>query len=186
MEIKRRKIEKEFDTTRKNDQRMNVEEQFGATNANAKEKQTGIARNETNPIARERRLKLGRSVMRHIITEGVKDNKLRCTIDEEFIDARNSVPRKSVDIATDGAQLSVECQGEEDGGKNTTKVLGDKTRPAEQLEVPRQFSRNFKMKIAAVKMGNMGDTTPNKVSEKCWKYLKFVSEQRRYSKKNSG
>ena len=82
------------------------------------------------------------------------------------IEARDSVTRQSVDIATDVTQLSVECQGEEDGGKNTAKVLGDKTGPAEQLKVPAAVEPNFRMKIAAMKLGDMGAITPNKVSVK--------------------
>ena len=50
--------------------------------------------------------------------------------------------------------------------KIAAKVLGDKTGPAEQLEVPAAVEPNITVKIAAMKLGDMGVITPNKVSVK--------------------
>ena len=119
-------------------------------------------------------------MVKDLIGRSESNYKSRCLRDEGVIEARDCVPRQSVDIAIDVTRLSVEFQGEQDGGKNKDKIgpadtrkvpaavmpnikmkiaankLGEKIGPADMREVPGAVMPNFKMKIAA---NGLGDKT---------------------------
>ena len=98
--------------------------------------------------------------MKHFITKGVNDNKLRCIIDNEVIDACDYVARQSVDIATDVTRLNVECKGEQDCGENKAKTGSCKqlavswgvviiSLPSEHKKIHQILSSNYLAKLTS-------------------------------------